>query len=184
MRGVYGGRTAAGDASRASGEFRSDPRRGRAVVKQNDKQTASRDDRAHRFGPAAQQVVAPTSCDVRCASLSRPPGRDTWSGTVENAGNETTTETGPSTSSSRTRCGAPLATSSSVKGVRGRAPTGVRQHTRSHSVGHPPASSRQSAERVNPRPYKVADELASFGERHVMPREFTRHTGVARVCST
>ena len=75
IRGVYGGRTAAGDASRASGEVRSDPRRGRAVVKQNDKQTASRDDRAHRFGPPAQQVVAPTSCDVRCASLSRPPGR-------------------------------------------------------------------------------------------------------------
>jgi hypothetical protein len=44
IRGVYGGRTAAGDASRASGEVRSDPRRGRAVVKQNDKQTASRDD--------------------------------------------------------------------------------------------------------------------------------------------
>jgi hypothetical protein len=53
IRGVYGGRTAAGDASRASGEVRSDPRRGRAVVKQNDKQTASRDDRAHRFGPPA-----------------------------------------------------------------------------------------------------------------------------------
>jgi hypothetical protein len=64
IRGVYGGRTAAGDASRASGEVRTDPRRGRAVVKQNDKQTASRDDRAHRFGPPAQQVVAPTSCDV------------------------------------------------------------------------------------------------------------------------
>ena len=33
------GRTAADDPSRASGEVRSDPRRHRAVVKQNDKQT-------------------------------------------------------------------------------------------------------------------------------------------------
>jgi hypothetical protein len=146
IRGVYGGRTAAGDASRASGEVRSDPRRGRAVVKQNDKQTASRDDRAHRFGPPAQQVVAPTSCDVRCASLSRPPGRDTWSGTVENAGNETTTETGPSTSSSRTRCGAPLATSSSVKAVRGRGTPVVTQ-----LVTHPLRPGSQRSESIPAR---------------------------------
>ena len=53
-------RTAATDASRAAGEIRFDPRRGRAVVKQNDKQTAGRDDRAHRFGPPASQIVGCT----------------------------------------------------------------------------------------------------------------------------
>jgi hypothetical protein len=41
-----------------------------------------------------------------------------------------------------------------------------------------------SAERVNPRPYKIADELASSGQRHVMLRRSARHAGVARVRST
>lgn len=34
-----------------------------------------------------------------------------------------------------------------------------------------------SAERVNPRLYKIADELASFGQRHVMLRRSARHAG-------
>ena len=40
------------------------------------------------------------------------------------------------------------------------------------------------AGRVNPIPYQIADELASFREGHVMLRRFARHAGVAGICST
>lgn len=57
-------------------------RGGQAIVKQNDKQTAGRDDRVHHFGQP-WQVVGCTSRPVRAPSVTLGTSVDEWLRTVE-----------------------------------------------------------------------------------------------------
>jgi hypothetical protein len=88
--------TAAIETCLASGEVRSDPWQGRAVVKQNDKQAADRERPAHRFSCTRLAGRRTTVLSHSCRRFQRDAGRQVAGERWCTRRNETRTETASS----------------------------------------------------------------------------------------